>query len=240
MAPTAALIVSRSYSLLLGASGTLHDLAGNAATGTQIFLTTSSTSDTTPPAIVATVPVDDFVAVPINTRLEILFNEPVDPTNLDQVQLLAGASPLTVTRTLTNGNRTLVLTPTSLLAPNTGHTISISGVRDSAGNLAAGTTAVTFTTGAGADFVRPTVTAFQPSTGTTGVAINVSPQVTFSEAINRLSVSGNIVLRVTNTMYDCPCHLQLLLRLQNRRAHAGDRAGARHPIHDRGHQRHRR
>jgi hypothetical protein len=145
------------------------------------------------------VPNAGLADVPTNARIQALFDEPIDATQLEQVVLLQGATPLAVTRALSNGNRTLTLTPPTLLAPDTPHTLVIAGVPDTAGNLMAGATQAAFTTGAGVDLTAPVVTAFAPPHNTSGVPVDVAPQVTFNEAIDPLSVTNNVVLRLTAT-----------------------------------------
>ena len=62
-----------------------------------------------------------------------------------------------------------------------------------------GVTQPTFTTGAGVDLTGPLVTGFVPPHNTSGVPVNVTPQVTFNEAIDPLTVPSNVVLRLTAT-----------------------------------------
>ena len=199
LSPTSTLAVSRSYSLFFNFNIALRDLVGNAAFGNSVSFTTSSSSDTTPPAVLLTVPGDNLTGVPTNTRIGALFDEPIDATRLDQVELLQGAAPLATTRTLTNANRTLTVTPATLLAAGASHTLSIAGIFDTAGNAMAGVTQATFTTGPGVDLISPTISAFVPPHNTSGVPVTVTPQVTFSEAIDPISVPGNVVLRLTAT-----------------------------------------
>jgi hypothetical protein len=138
------------------------------------------------------------VAVPTNVILQVLFDERVDATALGQVQLLAAGVPRLLTTSFSNGNRTLTLRPGTLLAANTAHSISLVGVRDTSGNVL-GAVTTSFTTGAGVDFTNPSSTQFLPAHGSTSVPVTTSVQVAFSEAINQLTVNGNVVLRVTNT-----------------------------------------
>src|SRR5207247_7196954 len=122
-------------------------------------------------------PADGATQVPINPQIQVLFDEPVQPTSLTGVTVNAGGSTLTVSRTLSNGNRTVTLTPNLLLAPNTSHTLTIGGVRDTAGNLISATVTAGFTTGPGADIVGTTIVSASPANGTTGVPVSVNPQI---------------------------------------------------------------
>ena len=118
-----------------GSSANVLDLAGNPSSGGAFFFIASTVTDTTPPAVVAVSPPDGLTLVPRNARIQILFDEPVRATSLDHVNLLVGGSPLPVaSRSLSNGNRTLTILLTGLMASNTTHTISIADVQDVAGN----------------------------------------------------------------------------------------------------------
>ena len=103
--------------------------------------------------------------------------------------MLVSGLPLPVaSRILSDGNRVVMLTLTSLLAPNTAHTIS-ARVRDRAGNIMPSAATTTFTTGPSVDLVNiaSTVTS-SPVGGATGVPVGVTPSVTFSEAIDPTTV----------------------------------------------------
>jgi len=81
-----------------------------------------------------------------------------------------------------------MLTLTSLLAPNTVHTIS-TRVRDRAGNAMTSTDTRTFTTGPSVDLINVATTVTpSPAVGATGVPVSVAPSVTFNEAIDPTTV----------------------------------------------------
>jgi hypothetical protein len=141
------------------------------------------------------------VQAPRNAPVQVRFDEPIQATSLDAVRLLANGSPIAVALALADGNRTLTLTPAALLAASTSYPVSLGGVRDTAGNLLAGTTETAFSTSTSVDFVRPSATGFVPVDGTIDVPTTTSVQVTFDEPINPLSlfVPGSVRLFVTNT-----------------------------------------
>ena len=130
--------------------------------------------------------------VPRNALIEVLFDEPIQPTALSQVNVLAGSSPLAVAaRSLSNGNRTLTITLAGLMSANTVHTISIAGVRDVAGNTMPTVTS-SFTTGSQSDLITPSgAVTFAPVNGATGVPVNVAPSVTFNEPISPVRAIGS-------------------------------------------------
>jgi hypothetical protein len=152
-----------------------------------------------PPAILATNPgVGQTSAVPINAQLQVLFNESVQGSSLSQITLTGGPA-VTLTSSLTNGDQTVQLIPNALLAPNTTYTLTIQGVKSTAGVAMVGSVSVTFTTGAGVSLVGPTVTAENPLNGATAVPASVTPTVSFSEPINSLTTYSYVYLTLSST-----------------------------------------
>jgi hypothetical protein len=180
--PTSNLVAGQSYQFYAPAG--LIDLAGNPVISSSVFFIASSTEDTTAPSVVQVSP-PALSGVPRNAIVEVLFDEPIRATAIDQVNVLVGGNPLPVAaRTLSDGNRVLTVALSGLLAANTVHTISVAGVRDVAGNTMATVTS-SFTTGSQSDLVGPSaavVTA--PVHGATGVSVNVKPTITFSEPVD--------------------------------------------------------
>jgi hypothetical protein len=127
----------------------------------------------------------------------VLFNEPLDATSLDHVNLLVGTSPVAASRVLSNGNQTLTVYPAALLSPNTTFTLSVADVKDMAGNALATPVTSTFTTGSLVDNNRPSALTYNPPQGAGGVPVSTTLQVTFDEAMSPLN--GNIQLYVDAT-----------------------------------------
>ena len=184
--PTAALAVGRSHSVFLFG---LRDLAGNVVNSSFSF-TTGTTADTTPPHVSGVSPGDGALDVPINAKVTILFDEPIQPLSIDQITL-TGTGPIDVIRALSNANRLVTLTPRVPLAANTLHSLNVTGVRDLAGNALSPALTTSFTTRAEADLRAPTVTTVTPANGATGVATTTTIEVHFSEPIDRNSVSSS-------------------------------------------------
>ena len=184
--------------------GNFMDLAGNlfqgGACGACFFLnfTTGSTTDTVPPVISEITPRNGATGVPTNAVLRMIFNKPIQVTSLQDITLTAGGSPVTFTPV---GSVSLVtLVPAVVLSPNTTYTITIAGVKDTAGNEMANPVTSTFTTGSGAELSRLTVSSVTPANGAANVPVNTSVQVGFSTPVDPASFnSGNFYLRVYNT-----------------------------------------
>ncbi|MCA1614546.1 MAG: Ig-like domain-containing protein [Acidobacteria bacterium] len=197
--PDQPLAVGRSHSVFFNRQGML-DYAGNFVTGTNYSFTTSFEPDTTPPQVTGVSPPAGLTGVPVNAEVVVQFSEPLDSRSVSQVVLSAGGAAVPVTRTLSAGNRLLSLRPDTLLSPQTLYTLNAAGVKDLAGNALASPFSSTFTTGTGADLIRPTVTGVNPANGATGVGTNATVIVSFSERVDALSVnSSNFIIHPQST-----------------------------------------
>lgn len=190
--PNAPLAVGRFYLVSFVRRG-ITDLAGNLLTNSgssvaDYSFTAAPTANATPPQVVGVSPGSGLIGVPINAQVVIQFNEPVDAATLNQVTLGSGAA-VTVTRTLSNGNQTLVLVPMAPLSPSTNYTVTIAGVQDVSGNSMAAPATSTFTTGTGADLAPPSVAGASPASGAPGVPTNSLIELRFSKRIDPLTVT---------------------------------------------------
>jgi TolB protein len=86
-----------------------------------------------PPVVVRTDPLNSQIDVALDSRVHVVFSEPVDPATVDasSVALNAGNATLAGTQIITAGCCEIVLVPASRLAPETEYSISVStDVRD--------------------------------------------------------------------------------------------------------------
>jgi len=83
----------------------------------------------------------------------------------------------------------LTVTPVLPLAALTTYTVTVQDVTDLAGNPLGAPVSTTFTTGAGADLARPTVTGVDPPNFATEVGTNATVTLQFSERMNPLSIT---------------------------------------------------
>src|SRR6185503_1555060 len=149
-----------------------------------------SPSDTTPPTVSSTVPINAATGVPINQHVSATFSEAMDPATISTTTftLKQGATP--VAGTVTYVGTTATFTPASALANATTYNIAITtGVKDLAGNALASSFGSSFTTAAATDTTAPTVSSRVPANAATGVAINQSLSATFSEAMDPATIS---------------------------------------------------
>jgi len=141
--------------------------------------------DTTAPTVLSTIPVDDAVGVALNSNLTARFSETMDSSTITQSTFTLKRGSTTVAGSVTYAGLSAVFNPTSNLLASTVYTAAITtGVTDEAGNHLESGFSWTFTTGAAADAVRPTVVSTVPLAGATGVAININPTAAFSEEMD--------------------------------------------------------
>jgi hypothetical protein len=85
---------------------------------------------------------------------------------------------------------TAIFTPLTPLAYSTSYTATVrAGVKDLAGNAMLKDYSWSFVTGAAPDIIPPVITATSPAAGADGVAINITPKVTFSEPVDQQTIS---------------------------------------------------
>ncbi|MDX2151723.1 MAG: Ig-like domain-containing protein [Bryobacteraceae bacterium] len=181
IAPTSPFAIGRAHTIIYGAT----DLAGNSSNNLNFGFTTAFTPDTTGPQVLATNPVDNALDQPINSQVDILFDEPVQPTSLSSLILLRNGLPVPLSsRTLSQGNRLVSLVPMMPLPSSSNYSLTITEARDASGNLMSGTVTRTFATRAGADLIAPGAPAVAPANSATNVPTNVAVRLTFSEPLN--------------------------------------------------------
>ena len=186
--PSAPLAAGHQYG---GSSNGITDLEGNLLSGPFLSFTMGAAANTVGPTVVGVSPPNALTGVPINARVLIQFDEPVDSLTLGQVTLSKAGVAVTVIPTLSNANQTLTLVPVVPLSGGTTYTVNVTGVQDLSGNALAAPSTTTFTTGTGADLTPPTVTTTSPVSGATGVPVNTAIQVQFSKRIDPLTVTSS-------------------------------------------------
>lgn len=144
------------------------DLEGRpmAAAASATF-TTGSGTDTTPPTVVASVPVNNATGIGRSTTIQVTLNKPIDPATavLGATVFLNGpgavgppyTSTVPAALAVSADRRTVTLTPTNLLVANQLYSVTLSGVEDLAGNKMSNTSAMNFTTAMAAGTVLATL-----------------------------------------------------------------------------------
>jgi hypothetical protein len=191
--PSAPLAAGLSHAVQI--SG-IADVSGNVMSFRSLSFTSGTAADATGPQVNGVSPADGLTDVPTNAEVVVAFNEPISAVGLDVAAVLTAGEPVAVAQSLSDASRRLTLRPLLPLAPLTAHTLTLTGIRDLAGNAMAAPVSVTFTTETGADLLRPSVSMFVPASGSTGVPRDTAVTVTFNERVNPLTVTtGTFTLR---------------------------------------------
>jgi uncharacterized protein (TIGR03437 family) len=147
-APLTNLVSGTAYTATITTGA--QDLSGNALAGNYAWsFTTGSSTDTTPPTVTSTVPVNGASGVTIGSEITAAFSEPMNPLTVTTATftLQQGATP--VSGTVAYTGTLAAFAPLSVLTPGTAYTATITnGARDLAGNPLAANYVWTFTTAA--------------------------------------------------------------------------------------------
>ena len=169
----------------------VQDLSGNALAANYVWtFTTGATPDTTPPTVSFTVPFSGATNVPIGNALSATFSKAINPLTITTATFTLRQGATSIPGTVTYAGVTATFTPTGTLAPNLPFTATITtGVQDLSGNALAANYVWSFTTGATPDTTPPTVSYTVPYSNATNVPIGNALSVTFSKAINPLTIN---------------------------------------------------
>ena len=132
--------------------------------------------------------------VTLNPDVMVRFNEPLDPTKLNEAVIelaqTTGNVIVGVDFELDDSGYVLRILPNTLLKADTTYSLSLGYLVDSDGDMRPVTHFSFFTTGTEAikDDRQPTVLMTSPPNGATGIAINSSYSVRFDEPMNPLSI----------------------------------------------------
>ncbi|MCE5297277.1 MAG: Ig-like domain-containing protein [Euryarchaeota archaeon] len=187
--PTSALSASTVYTATITTGA--KDLAGNAfASNYTCIFTTGVTPDTIAPTVISVDPTNGATSIALNKAISATFSEAMYPLSITTVSFTLKQGATAVAGTVTYSGVTAVFTPTSALSASTLYTATITTVaKDLAGNALASNYTWSFTTGAAEDEISPTVISTVPVSSATGIALNSAVSVTFSEAMNPLTIT---------------------------------------------------
>ncbi|MBG6059381.1 Ca2+-binding RTX toxin-like protein [Cryobacterium sp. MP_M5] len=172
------------------------DVAAVNAVGTGAFSARSAAvtprADFIAPTVTARTPAAGALAVSQTANLTATFSEPVTGVSATSVVLTQGATAVPAVVTYNTATRVATLNPNATLVADRVYTVTISGIRDVAGNVMIIDT-WTFTTGP-----APTIVTANPAAGDTGVGRNRSVVVRFSEAVTGVTGATVQLTRVSN------------------------------------------
>ena len=150
--------------------------------------------DITAPQVASTTPANGASDILKNAPVQVIFNEPLQSKSIKPGALTLlenGVVEVAGTLQLAGDGSELLFTPTSLLKDFTSYTITVSGVKDRAGNPLAVDYVTSYVIGNTVETVRPTVTGTSPVNNSDNVPVNVLLKVVMSERIDPASVNEN-------------------------------------------------
>jgi hypothetical protein len=152
--PGHGLSASTGYTATIkGGAGGARDLAGNALAADYVWsFTTAAAKDTTPPVVLATLPLDLATAVALSDTASATFSEAMDPLTITTATFTLagpGVTPVTGTVAYNALAKIATYTPAARFAASTTYTATITtGAKDVAGNPLAADKVWSFTTAA--------------------------------------------------------------------------------------------
>jgi YD repeat-containing protein len=172
--------------------------------------TTAGLADTVPPGVTV-VPQNGSTGVPVNARVVFGFSEPMNPLTINSSAVTITNNGVSVSGniTLNEQNSVATFSPGSSFLPNSVVNVTLSHkVTDLAGNPIVGSSGPgtdfmsSFSTANAADSLPPQVLSINPPNGGTGIDINATISVTFSEPVNPITVNNaSFVVSVAGTPY---------------------------------------
>jgi len=187
---------STEYTVTLSTDAT--DLAGNTIESEfEWRFTTGTTSETIPPTVSSTIPINNAVFVDIGQNISAMFSEPLDPATVTTTTMTVTSASVPVSGTVTYSGVTATFHPAANLVADALYDVSIStGVTDLVGNPMANPYHWRFTAGETHETIPPTIISTTPGFAATNVPINQAMSITFSEAMASSSItSASFTLR---------------------------------------------
>jgi Tol biopolymer transport system component len=168
--------------------------------------------DTSPLAVLATVPAADAADTPVNTRVQATFSKPVAAASVTAESFTLDSPAGAITGTISATDTTATFTPNNALALATTHSAALMGVEDLAGHALAGEHRWSFTTQDGVWHDGARVDTVYPVRRAAGSA----PQVALDNQGNAIAVwhadwdgSGIFASRFADGHWGAPTHISL-------------------------------
>jgi len=187
--PSALLAANAGYCIALD---NLAGTNGLKAVDRSYCFTTGATAVTAAPAVQAVSPANQLSAVPINARIGVLFTGTIDPltANPSTITLSGGQNALPASISFSNNNQTVEIVSQAPLPASAGLSLTVSGVKDVAGNAVTAQT-TTFTTSNAADVNTPGIVATNPPVNQSTVPLNAAISLTAAEPLDATMVNSS-------------------------------------------------
>ena len=173
-----------------------YDLAGNAFNNSSSCFTTGTGTDTVIPTILSVTPLNNATAIGANNPVMLTFSKPMNAgTITNNVAIYTGSTLYpNSTYTLSGDDTTLTFSSGNLPYSTTFTIVANPAITDLAGNHLAAEFTSTFTTGPQPSTSQPTVTAFRPGVGATGVAATAPITLFMSEPMNPATITSSTLV----------------------------------------------
>jgi len=150
-------------------------------------------SGAAPPSVTASTPPKGASDVPINSQIQVRFDQILDTGSLAGIQLLENGTPLAYASQLTSDGMTINVIPVRLLQPGASIRLIVSGVRNDSGTVMSGSWESLFNAGLSFANSAPDVLS-SPGYGQTEVPLNSLLHIRFSRPLNALTVNAKTVI----------------------------------------------
>ncbi|MHB8581384.1 MAG: Ig-like domain-containing domain, partial [Ignavibacteriaceae bacterium] len=188
-APSSNLAANTSYTATITTMA--KNRGGSSLASNYVWsFTTGAAAVITPPAVNSTNPVNAATSVPINQKIAATFSEAMDASTITASTFTLMQGTTAISGFVSYSGTTAMFAPSSMLAPNTIYTVTVTtGAKDLAGNAMASNYVWNFTTGAAAIVTPPTVSSTVPLNNATNVALNQKVAATFSTTMDASTIT---------------------------------------------------
>src|SRR6185436_16779625 len=144
------------------------------------------------PTVKSSTPLNNATNVALGSNISIKFSVPMDPATITSTQFTVKQGTTDVAGVVTYTDTTAVFNPTANFTANKIYSVKMTtGAKSMASQALAHDYTFSFTSGAAPDVTAPTVSLLDPLANATGVAINKAVSVTFSEAMDPLTITSS-------------------------------------------------
>lgn len=190
LTPQSSLKYNTVYRLFLDDRIRAESGSDTLGTDRYYYFRTEVNTDTIRPTVTPIYPGTGATNVPVDTAISALFSEDMDAATVASPAASMTLSPAAGVNTITYADKESNLTTGANLSPGTTYTVTINNtVADLAGNTMLSNYSWSFST-VPPDSTPPIVQATVPVTGSVGVSITPTIQITFSEAMMTSTINA--------------------------------------------------
>ncbi len=189
--PTANLVSNTGYTATIGNGA--KNTAGTTMEKDYVWsFTTGAITDITLPTVTLVNPANNATGVALDQLIAVTFSEPMDQSTINDLTFTVKQESTTIAGTISYTGTTATFKPASNLASHKMYTVTIkTGAKDMAGIALASNYIISFTTKDAQDITLPVINSTDPLNNVTGVARNKAVVLTFSEAMDSLTINGS-------------------------------------------------